>query len=118
MAKIPDSVVALLKDDWNPSEGYSQFDSTFTERPGRDHDPSFYIYRAGHEGLGTFTSSEIAALAKDSVFGQHLDQSGNSMIVNEHAQHALQDFLADVQDAWLKYQSRLNNIPVKRAEEH
>jgi hypothetical protein len=54
---------------------------------------------------------------KEGVFGDHSAQypSGN-VVVNEHASHALDDFLGEVSAAWDRYQTRLAKIPYATPE--
>ncbi len=110
---IPGSLLALLRDYWNPAQdGFSHFEVNHTD--DRRTDASGYVYRRGTDAnpdLGpTFSSQEAAALAKEDLFERFFETDGETHVLNEHAQHAIQDFLEETYAAWAKCQERLNRI--------
>ena len=110
---IPGSILALLEHYWRPAQAnFSHFEANITDS-GRACDPSFNNYREDTEELGvnTFVTKEVEQLSKDDLFERFIRHQGEVWSVNEHAQHAIQDFLEETYKAWATCQERLNRIP-------
>jgi hypothetical protein len=134
---IPDSVLKLLRHRWKVAEpDYSAFQSVFDppfepfgddpEAEQRDRhaalvrnrrlDPScYYTPIDGPRSIEAiagfiFTHPEAVALICDAVFGTAAEDEGSRIVINEHAQHALEDFCQEVYGAWAKYLDRLARI--------
>jgi hypothetical protein len=117
---IPDSVLALLKKRWRLPDGYSAFESTFDDpiEPDRRRDPSYYHLRVDSEVTDpdwqNLSHSEAVALIKDGVFGASALQEELGVALNEHADHAMQDFCSEVYEAWAKFQERMRLVEQAR----
>ena len=104
--KIPRSVCALIGAAPWSATGIRAFSLRFRERAAS---PCFYVIRQGH-GSTDVTHDEAKALHREGAFGRHSHDDGTSVVVNEHALHALTDFCREVAGAWLAYQGRLDAI--------
>ena len=94
---IPGSILALLQHYWRPAQAdFSHFEPHASDRE-RLRDPSFNNYRKDTDELGvnTFVTSEVVQLSKDELFERFIRHQGDVWSVNEHAQHAIQDFLEE-----------------------
>lgn len=114
MSDIPGSVIALLKHQWQTSNGYSAFEANADH--GRLRDPSFYAYRKDQDLDPEMDLSyqEVRRLARDDQFSQHITGNGDTLMINEHVQHALADFCRDVYDAWSKCTARIDKVPTRK----
>lgn len=113
---IPKVVLDLLKRDW-PEPDISLFDAT-REKQGERVDKHTRYYTYGEETIPdgrtlVFTGEEVRRLKraglpalKDAIL---INRAG--LMVNEHAQHALLDFLAVASAAWRKCEERLAELP-------
>jgi len=118
---IPDSVLAILRHRWQLPDGYSAFDATFNnqDQPDRPGDPSFCYLRPGDSALYPdwiqFSHAEAVALINERVFGATaaVDKFGRA-VINEHTEHALQDFCAETYQAWAKFQDRARQAETAR----
>ena len=112
---IPASVLALLRHRWKLPDGYSAFESVFTRNErGRQTDPSYYMIAKGKEVEDTdwdcMSHREAVALVREGVFGETAEDQGSRVAINEHAEHAMQDFCREVYGAWAKYRDRLQQV--------
>jgi hypothetical protein len=107
--KIPKSVTTLPLYGELFSGGYRAFIKIFEDR-GRVRDPSIYIFRSGDPSTLGVTYEAAVRLHHEGVFGEHSSEEGDAVFVNEHALHALQDFCADVYDAWRTFETRLEAV--------
>jgi hypothetical protein len=113
---IPASVLDLLRHRWVTPDGYCAFDSVFHgeadegSRLQRQIDPAYYHYGpgGGAQLFGDMTFAEAQALHREHVFGEFSGNRNGHISVNEHAQHALQDFCREVYAAWKTYQDRID----------
>ncbi len=114
LGAIPASVLALLKHQWVKPDGYSAHAAVFERYPDRRSRPAYYVYRKGTDfnGWGNVTHAEAVWLVRDNVFPGLMLDDGRGISVNEHAQHALDDFCRDVYGAWAKFQARLLEIQI------
>jgi hypothetical protein len=107
---IPDSVLALLKEPWEPCEDI--FSRTLERRPHVAVDPSYYCYYSDDSfstETGVFQKSEVDKLAQDHML---ITKSSTEDCVTVHEQeiHALTDFCSEVWDAWRKLESRMKQV--------
>jgi hypothetical protein len=111
MIKIPESVLKLLALEWRPTGGHSSFDSVFNDERGsyrRRADPSYYMHRPDNPDANNgLKHAEVVALVADGVLLDHRTVDGTHIRINEHEQHALNDFCSEVYDAWRKFQARI-----------
>lgn len=111
---IPDSVLAVLRHRWRFPDGYSAFDSVFNDDPHRQRDPAYYAIERGAEveqlEFQRFSHAEAIALIRDGVFGSVAVDQGSRVMINEHAMHALDDFLCEVYAQWGKYLDRMKLV--------
>lgn len=114
---IPDSVLNLLKHRWREADSdYASFDALFNDPidPERRTDPSYYHIRPGKEietDFDTISHAEAMQLVNEGVFGTLAKvYEDDTVTINEHAQHALVDFCAEVYSAWVKYQQRISEV--------
>jgi hypothetical protein len=117
---IPDSVLNLLRKRWRLPEGYSAFDIfNDPQQPDRQRDPSFYFIRTGQNvadlDFDVFSHAEAAAMINDEAFGHTAAQTSEWVALNEHAQHAMQDFCSEVYEAWAKFEERIRLVQAARA---
>jgi hypothetical protein len=107
--RIPVSVLALLKDPWVTSK-MSAFEGTFqpngSERE-RIYEPAHYFVHHEHIGANDVTYAEASRLLAENVFGSMAVRDGETIIINEHAKHALDDFCRATAAAWAVYRERL-----------
>ena len=117
--KIPSSVLDLLRERWKEAEpGYSGFEAVFVSKPGDDDRkryPSYYHIAAGQKienDFDRFSHAEALALLSDGAFGSMAKtyNPAKDVSINEHAAHAMQDFLQETYSAWNKYRRRLEEI--------
>lgn len=109
---IPPSVLTLLRQKWVEPDGYVAFDIfDHPMQPDRQRDPSYYfIHRGLRSDVAPLTHPEAVALVREGVFGSTAVDDGDCVVINEHSQHALEDFCRDVYAAWNLYQSRLRRV--------
>ena len=117
--RVPRKVLDLLAGSrWQ--DDAKVFESVFAWSEDRRRWPSWYAYRESdterREGAA-FTGAEAWELYRQGAFGEHVVEHKDGISVNEHAAHALGACLAEMSVAWDKYQARLAEIPVARAEE-
>lgn len=111
---LPATVGRLLTEsEWKKTDGFSVFDFVFRDRPRRAS-PSHYLVRVGETQPGFdrsgFTHEEAAALVAEGTLRGLAVDHGSHVSINEHAQHALLDFLSETADLWQKFQGRLGEI--------
>lgn len=90
MKTIPQSVLALLRHEWQPCRNI--YDAARESRPHVLYDPSYYFYRKGakrEETILAFTHDEIVALERDGVIPVKRNSSNGTVVVNENYDHAL-----------------------------
>lgn len=111
---IPTAVLAVLKHKWivpvDDAAHQAVFESRFQQRP---RDPAHYQYTAARttRAPDRYTYSEIKALCDASVFGSLSDASRDGHVaVNEHMQHALDDFCGETYAAWARFERRRQDI--------
>lgn len=103
-----------MRHKWVLPGGYAAFDSVFygsghdeAYRSRRQSDPSFYYYRVGavveDPARQSMSHKEAAALLRDRVYGSAAADVRDCIAVNEHAQHALEDFCRSTYGAWVTY---------------
>ena len=112
MAIIPASVQQLLNQQWEIKD-HSTFEDIFREDAQRREYPSYYHIRTGQEvetELDVFSYVEAKALVEENVFGNLAISNSGGLSINEHAQHALSDFLSEVYAAWKRYEERLAEV--------
>jgi len=107
-SQIPASVLSLLAQRWRDDPRYSAFEGQFQDLE-RGGDPSWYHYYSSDRtgGGNCLSHAEVSSLIHDSVFEGVCRRGENTLSVNEHAQHALVDFLGEVYRAWDKFQDRV-----------
>lgn len=108
MKTIPQSVLAMLRHEWQPCRNI--YDAARDSRPHVLHDPSYYFYRKGakrEETTLAFTYDEIVAAERDGAIPVKRNPANEIRAVNENYDHALGDFLSETYDAWRKFQKRL-----------
>ena len=108
---IPKAVTDLLRSKWDHSPDYSAFRTAAI--PDQLMSPSWHIHTVYTESVTAFRLAEARALHLAGAFGPHSAIDDGRVIVNEHASHALVDFLGESSAAWKKYQDRLRKIPVR-----
>ncbi|MER9793435.1 hypothetical protein [Mesorhizobium sp. M0213] len=115
VSAIPKSVLEVLGHEWKVDEGYSAFDAVFNDREdqGRRSSPSFYHIATGKEvetDFDIFSHKEAKKLAAEHVFGSMAAVRDSGVTINEHAQHAFEDFCHEVYGAWAKYREKLDQV--------
>jgi hypothetical protein len=63
------------------------------------------------DDMTAFAGSEVIQLSKEELFERFIKHQGEVWSVNEHPQHAIQDFCKEVYKAWATCQERLNRLP-------
>ena len=118
-AAIPGSVLELLRQKLKEADPkYSPFESIFSnwfEEDDRKTYPSYYSIPAGKKvewDFENFSHAEALALIDSGAFGNVAMAYGPTkhVSINEHAAHAMQDFLQETYSAWNKYRRRLEEI--------
>jgi hypothetical protein len=111
---IPKSVLALLRHRYVLPNGYCAFDRIFhgqgedeAYRRDRQRDPAYYFYREGGPAWLDMTHKEAKALVRQGVYAGTAEDRGDCVMVNEHSQHALEDFCRSVYGSWALYLKRL-----------
>ena len=111
---IPAAVLAVLKHKWIVQAGDTAHQAVFESRgEQRQCDPSIYHYTAARTTRtpNRYTYSEIKALCDASVFGSLSNASRDGRVaVNEHMQHALEDFCRETYEAWARFEGRRQDI--------
>jgi hypothetical protein len=109
LVKIPKSVTTLPLYGELFSGGYRAFTGIFEDQR-RVKDPSVYIFRRGDPNTLGVAYEAAVRVHREGVFGEHSSEEGDAVFVNEHAFHVLQDFCADVYDAWRTFEARLEAV--------
>lgn len=121
-SKISAAVLNVLKTPWRP-ETFSLFTENFTEEcRDRRTQPSYYFHRTKgnlSEDVCGLRAGDVLGLHKEGEFGSLSKRDGDTVVLNEHAQHAFIDFCTETYAAWHRYQERLVEIekasgPVRR----
>lgn len=123
--KIPDEVLEILKTVWKTNGEYSSFDSVWGEEDTdydkeRRLDPSYYFFRKDNleqENNGP-TGTEVCKLSALPLFDGMIFEHKGSFSFNEHAQHALCDFLSSVYDSYRELASNLDLIREQNQKSH
>ena len=116
---IPDSVLAVAGQAWVDPWSGGQFEDVFDgeSRQARERrlDPSWYVdYGEGHRddnGAVMFSNAEMTTIFKSGALRGFAGKDGSTLLVNEHAMHALEDFCRETSRAWRKFNARLDRIP-------
>ncbi|MSX01596.1 MAG: hypothetical protein F2813_00370 [Actinobacteria bacterium] len=114
---IPAALRDLMGQEWKREVGHSMFAGRY-EKAGAD--PSYYHHRHDDTEVGltaSFSTPEIAALMRDGVLDGLARENEHGLTVNEHAEHAMTDFMSDVYQAWDKLNKRLGAVRAGRASE-
>lgn len=110
---IPTAVLDLLKEAWM-TNGYRPFDSVFNISQERREFPSFYFYPEGYKPQGTglvFSYSGVAALINSGLLdGIGFTDPLHPIAINEHAQHALEQFCRETYEAWRRCEQNLASV--------
>ena len=110
---IPTAVLALLRQPWETPDGYTAHRAIFEgDSEERRRDPSYYQYRADETGRQlSCTYAEAKALCEAGIFGRLWTANGaGDIAVNEHMQHALDDFCRETYEAWERFGQRREEI--------
>lgn len=111
---IPKSVWGLLKNRWREGH-YAETKQGKEETDKSTGTFCYYHYKAGDEELwdmgNPFRFSEVEALVRDDVLKSHSreplkNNKVQHVSIQEHEQHAFEEFMGAVSEAWLIYLSR------------
>lgn len=110
---IPTAVLDLLKEAW-VTNGYRPFDSVFNISQERRAFPSrCYYYPEGYKPQGTglvFSYSDVEALIKSGLINNTYSIQSDSIAINEHIQHALEQFCRETYEAWRRCEQNLTSV--------
>ena len=112
MTSIPTSVLNLLRQEWKIDD-HSTFEDNFREDIQRQNKPSYYniwVGRKVENDFDVFSHLEAKFLVDQNVFGPLATSDSKGVILNEHAQHALSDFLSEAYTAWKRFEERLAEV--------
>lgn len=111
---IPEAVLAALRTPWRMDAWDSVFAEILASDPARLRDPSAYNHFASGSDLGEgIPDADAIAMVRAGVFGRHGRDHGDSVQINEHAEHAFMDFANAVYAAWAEFERRLSTLPVR-----
>lgn len=108
---IPPVVMELAASQWEQGAHSDLFTSALTFRPQALSDPSVYLFRRGEAHSSSFSGDEAFKLHEQGAFGglSSVDANG-TLRVNEHALHAVEDFISKTSAHWREYLSRLDSV--------
>ncbi|RVI45672.1 hypothetical protein [Sinorhizobium meliloti] len=113
---IPAAVLKLLEHPWM-TDGYFPFRSVWSQSEDRRRRPSYYFHRKGRDiPEMVFTYEELAAIMRTGLLGGVARSCSGQICINEHAQHALEDFCREVYGSWRMLQSRICDVADARHE--
>lgn len=105
MPVIPQPILDLLRKEH--LSGSDLFHGTIEEDTDRIRAPRFYPI-ADNDPV---YAEALHALRSDDFFGKFIHSTNAGLVVNEHVEHVLRDFLSEVYEAWEAHYRTLVDLP-------